>query len=478
MKRNSSTATTKTANPSSSMPPPTLPKWMSYNPYIPNDNIKEREEAKSIISSSYPPPKRKRKRLAIDNDELHFATMIEEEECHLRRKAYFYISENMIENNFDAILQTHVRNSIYSPLVAFMERFRPKDYVDCNINSDNDVDVDVDVDDTDDSPLVMKQIQQFLQRNREQRSFQSTILPIGIIHVPPSTLDCNLIIQTLKQEFITHHQQHSSSSSSFYKPAVCIVPHGQIGTVSSSSHNKHDKDSRSNHQWYQKHFKNNHCIEYYMYTILSQCIQQESDPMQYLDLLQPFSSSTNANTTTSTISATKTAPSTTNSNNTSTYKNNGFTFFNSLLEWSSKTSNFNSILLFLQRPKPNHYNSNDNQDEEYEHGVQVFLSTIASLRHEYGIPIGIVFYSTTSSSSRDDNDVHIKETIWNSLGGGIFVDEFDFGGLNQDIIGKRSFGDVGDIKTTLAMTYCNHVLFDSFFSLVVDIVGGTASTIS
>lgn len=264
---------------SSSVP---LPKWANYHPYSPSLTRSYTDSSLNVSSSS---DRRSSKMNKTSTSETISATIqkiqnehrvqIQKDEFELRTKAYHFTCSNIVQNAFDEMLCDHLKEKLLDPLCSFMNQFQPCFGADkdCNEKIKEALSPSkrrrLKTSDDSNNDSNNDQIQQSLEElynqiqyhhSKDKKKYEPTLLPIGIIHVQPSILDRNVIIQSLKQQIMASLQKKVTKDQQIldqrsYIPAVCILNEIDMSNDSNTTYNRLFKKNR---------------VEYYLYSILAQ----------------------------------------------------------------------------------------------------------------------------------------------------------------------------------------------------------------
>lgn len=225
-----------------------LPKWATYHPYSSSQETsisnKPSNNASAAPSSSSAVKIQNEHKILIQNDELI-----------LRTKAYHFTCTDIIQRTFDEMLCQQIHKNILSPLCNFMTQFQPLS-IDTDCNNEQKFEC------SDSTPRKRRRVEkqskvkdefynQILYQTMEQKNYNPTLLPIGIVHVQPSVLDRHVIIHALKRQLISS----STIESCVYNPAVCLLSDMDMSSYGLINVNRNFKKNK---------------VEYLLFSILSQ----------------------------------------------------------------------------------------------------------------------------------------------------------------------------------------------------------------
>ena len=253
-------------------------------------------------------------------------TSLKDEEFQLRQRA-FQCASQRVTQAYNHTIEKHV-HEVLTPLRSFFLQFQPGGGGHKRRRVSN-----CDQQDRFDFKEYIESIQ-----------YHPTLLPIAVVHLSPSVQDRAQIVKAMKRRLNPFPKVPTASPNEIrirpngdymdnaeYRPAVCILTDAANG----SGYRDHGE---------------------YIRDILIQCVQQEPNPYQFVDLLTKRSS-----------------------------KSLRLGYTERLVEWASLTDTFNSIVVIFENP------------EAIQHrNLDALVGTISNLRSNSGVPISLIMCSIFS----------------------------------------------------------------------------------
>lgn len=303
-------------------------------------------------------------------------TSLIDEEFQLRQKAFQYASEK-VSKAYHHTMDHHVQKNVSIPLRRFFLQFQPGVSASAGLGNGNG----------NGNPHKRRRGQTFTQGEEQEHEdgtgaglkfdcrqyidsiqYHPSLLPIVNLHLFPSVQDRAQVVKILKRQLLipqfqkTEHDEYPNEivvgkqvsslsekrnnrspdsvapSHSHFQPAVCILT--DVSTIHTNG------SGRGNNRGYRDHGE-------YIRDVLIQCIQQETNPYEFMHLLAKRST-----------------------------KSLKLGYSDRLIEWAGSTTTFNSIVIIFENP-----------EVISRRHLDALLGTMANLRSGAGVPVCLVMSS-------------------------------------------------------------------------------------